>query len=79
MEENGNTHNLIVGLIKTSLKSNERRIPVYPEHYIFLPENFATAWVFEASYGKDYRFTTGTLLAVALQIASRENSSRDHL
>jgi N5-(carboxyethyl)ornithine synthase len=46
-----------IGLFKTSLKENERRVPIYPEHLPFFPESLRAQMLFEKNYGYDYGFT----------------------
>ena len=46
-----------IGIFKTSLKENEHRIPIYPEHLPFLPQWLRSQLTFEYNYGSDYGFT----------------------
>jgi alanine dehydrogenase len=45
-----------IGIFKTSLKENERRVPIYPEHLPRFPDSFRSQMVFEKGYGSDYGF-----------------------
>ena len=47
---------MIIGLFKTSLKENERRLPVYPEHLPRFPADLRKKMVFEAGYGSDFGY-----------------------
>lgn len=43
-----------IGIVGTSNKENERRVPVFPEHLGRYPESLRQAMVFETGYGKGY-------------------------
>jgi alanine dehydrogenase len=45
-----------IGVFKTSLKENERRVPIYPEHLPYFAEPLRSEMVFEQDYGTDYGF-----------------------
>ena len=45
-----------IGLFRTSLKENEHRVPLYPEHLPRYTENLRRQMVFETGYGSDYGF-----------------------
>jgi len=45
-----------IGIFKTSLMENERRVPIYPEHLPRFPESLRQQMVFESNYGSDYGF-----------------------
>ncbi|OGD32774.1 MAG: hypothetical protein A2V45_15525 [Candidatus Aminicenantes bacterium RBG_19FT_COMBO_58_17] len=45
-----------IGIFRTSLKENERRVPVYPEHLPRYPEALRRKMVFEAGYGADFGY-----------------------
>lgn len=40
-----------IGIFKTSFKENERRVPIYPEHFPRFPEALRPHMVFETKYG----------------------------
>jgi len=42
-----------IGVVKTSLKENERRVPIYPEHLLWIDESYRKNMFFEHNYGKD--------------------------
>ena len=43
---------LKIGVIGTSKKKNERRVPIHPEHLKRLPEEIRRQLVFEKGYGE---------------------------
>lgn len=47
---------MIIGIFKTSLKENERRVPIYPEQLPRFPGSLRSQMVFERNYGSDYGF-----------------------
>lgn len=46
-----------IGIVRTSLKENERRVPIYPEHLSWIDPELRKMLVFESGYGQDYGFT----------------------
>jgi len=46
-----------IGIIGTSKKENERRVPIHPEHLPRLPEQLRLKLVFERGYGKPFNIT----------------------
>src|SRR4030042_6578365 len=60
-----------LGIIKTSLKENEHRVPIYPEHLIRYPEALRRQMFFEKCYGEDYGFTDDYFLEQGSNIAER--------
>src|ERR1039458_214081 len=45
-----------VGILRTSLKENEHRVPVYPEHLSSFPEALRSRMVFARGYGTAFGF-----------------------
>ena len=45
-----------IGLFKTSLKENERRLPIHPEHLPRFPKDLRRQMVFESGYGSDHGY-----------------------
>lgn len=62
-----------IGLFKTSLKENERRIPVYPEHLSRYPEDLRRKMVFESGYGLDYGYKDDLFEDLGASIAVRDD------
>jgi N5-(carboxyethyl)ornithine synthase len=48
---------LKIGVVRTSLKENERRVPIYPENLLWIPEEVRKNMWFETGYGEPYYFT----------------------
>jgi len=61
-----------IGILKSSLKENERRIPVYPEHLPRLPEELRARMVFEQGYGSDYGFPDDYFCHYGAALARRD-------
>lgn len=60
------------GVIKTSRKENEKRIPVYPEHLPWIDEKIRKHLWFETGYGADYGFPDSYFLEMAGGVMTRE-------
>ena len=45
---------LKMGVIGTSKKEDERRVPIHPEHLKRLPEHIRKQLIFEKGYGKPF-------------------------
>ena len=43
-----------IGIIGTSKKEDERRVPIHPDHLIRLPENVRKKLIFEKGYGRPF-------------------------
>jgi len=62
-----------IGLFKTSLKENERRIPLHPEHLPRYSETLRRQMVFEAGYGSDYGFADDYFTGLGAAMTARDN------
>lgn len=60
------------GVVGTSQKENERRVPVHPDHLIRLPENVRRKLVFEKDYGAPFGWSDKKLSAQCGGISTRE-------
>jgi N5-(carboxyethyl)ornithine synthase len=45
---------LKIGVVRTSHKENERRVPIYPEHLSWIPVDVCKNTWFETGYGGQY-------------------------
>jgi hypothetical protein len=63
---------MIIGLFRTSLKENERRVPLYPEHLPRYPEDLRRKMVFEAGYGSDYGFEDAYFEGLGARVVPRD-------
>jgi len=66
-----------IGIVKTSLKENERRVPIYPEHLPRFPEPLRSQMVFELNYGSDFGFPDEYFVAHGASIAPRDTLLAD--
>jgi alanine dehydrogenase len=64
---------LKIGVFKTSLRENERRIPIYPEHFLKLPSNIRSQMILETGYGEDYGYTDNYFEEAGAKIDKRDN------
>ncbi len=66
-----------IGIFKTSLKENERRIPVYPEHLARYPEDLRRKMVFETGYGSDYGYNDDYFERLGAGVTARDDLFSD--
>ena len=62
---------LKLGLIGTSNKKNEKRVPLHPDHLPRLPENVRRQLIFEQGYGEPFGISDSDLAARAGGTATR--------
>lgn len=60
-----------IGLIKTSLKENERRIPLLPRYIQQVDSSIRSDLYFESGYGLDFGFEDKTIAELGCKIRSR--------
>jgi len=65
------------GVIGTSKKADERRIPIHPEHLNRLPEEIKKQLIFEEGYGKPFGISDDELAKQSGGIASRHDILAD--
>jgi N5-(carboxyethyl)ornithine synthase len=63
---------LKLGVIGTSKKEDERRVPIHPEHLIRLPESIRKQLIFEKGYGKPFNMDDEQIKELTGGIASRD-------
>jgi N5-(carboxyethyl)ornithine synthase len=63
---------LSLGVIGTSKKEDERRVPIHPDHLSRLPEKMRQQLVFETGYGERFGMTDAELNSQSGGIASRD-------
>ena len=61
------------GVIGTSRKEDERRIPIHPEHLIRLPEEIRRQLIFEEGYGTPFGITDSEISDQSGGVASRHD------
>lgn len=62
-----------IGIFKTSLLENERRVPIYPAYLSCFPESQRSQMLFETGYGSDYGFPDEYFISHGTAIAERDN------
>ena len=65
------------GVIGTSKKEDERRIPIHPEHLLRLPEQVRRQLIFEEGYGEPLGIDDSEIAALAGGIATRHELLTD--
>jgi alanine dehydrogenase len=62
---------LTLGVIGTSRKKNEKRVPIHPEHLTRLPQSVRQQLIFEEGYGVPFNWSDADLVAQCGGIATR--------
>ncbi|GBC60998.1 NAD(P) transhydrogenase subunit alpha [Desulfonema ishimotonii] len=62
---------LTFGVIGTSRKEDEQRIPIHPEHMLRLPEQIRRQLIFEEGYGKPFGITDSEMAVQSGGVATR--------
>ena len=47
----------LIGVIGTSMKEDERRVPIHPEHFDRIPPNILQKLIFEKGYGLPFNIS----------------------
>ncbi len=68
---------LHLGVIGTSKKEDERRVPVHPEHLLRLPEETRKQLIFEKGYGSPFDMDDKELASLTGGVASRNELLED--
>lgn len=68
---------LKMGVIGTSKKEDERRVPIHPEHLTRLPESIRKQLVFEKGYGKPFNIEDEQICELTGGVASRDEILTD--
>jgi len=66
-----NINKLVIGVIGTSKKVDERRYPIHPEHLSRIPEEIRQQMIFEEGYGKEFGITDEEIASQTGGIATR--------
>jgi len=66
-----------IGVIGTSKKEDERRVPIHPEHLQRLPENIRKTLIFEKGYGKPFNIEDEEIANQTGGIATRSEILSD--
>jgi len=68
---------LTMGVIGTSRKEDERRVPIHPEHFTRLPANILRQLIFEKGYGAPFNISDEEISEQTGGIASRSEILSD--
>ena len=68
---------LKLGVIGTSTKENEKRIPIHPDHLPRLPEEVRRQLVFEKGYGAPFGISDAELISQTGGVATRHELLAD--
>lgn len=68
---------LTFGVIGTSRKEDERRLPIHPEHLIRLPEQIRRQLIFETGYGTPFGITDAEISEQSGGVATRHEILAD--
>jgi len=68
---------LKMGVIGTSKKEDERRVPIHPEHFKRLPENIRRQLIFEKGYGAPFNIDDEEIRELTGGIANRSEILTD--
>ncbi len=63
---------LILGVVGTSTKENEKRVPIHPEHFVEIPEDYRKRIVVESGYGEPFGVEDQALRKLLGRLAKRE-------
>ncbi len=66
-------NNLKIGVIGTSKKIDERRLPIHPEHIVRIPEALRKQLMFEEDYGAPFGISDSEIAALCGGIDTRHN------
>lgn len=65
-------HQLVLGLVGTSLKPDELRVPIHPGHFERVPEELRQRMIIEAGYGDRFGTSDEELAELFSRVVSRE-------
>ena len=68
---------LKLGIIGTSNKEQEKRVPIHPDHFSRLPEQFRRQLIVEQGYGERFRMSDAEIAAMTGGIATRSELLAD--
>lgn len=60
------------GIVKTSRKISERRVPIFPEHLPWIDPLVRSFLTFETGYGEDFGYPDSYFLGFGARVASRD-------
>ncbi len=66
-----------IAILRTSLKEDERRVPIYPEHLSRIPEDLRLRMLFEQGYGANFGFSDDYIRRYGAAVGPRETLFAD--
>jgi alanine dehydrogenase len=60
------------GVVKTSRKISERRVPIFPEHLPWISPSVRSSLTFENGYGVDFGYPDDYFIGLGARVASRD-------
>ena len=67
----------LIGVIGTSMKEDERRVPIHPEHFDRIPPNILQKLIFEKGYGLPFNISDEELSQRTGGVSSRSSLLSD--
>ncbi|MFC1648865.1 alanine dehydrogenase [Nanoarchaeota archaeon] len=66
------TEKLTIGLVGTSTKENEKRVPIHPDHFLLIEKSIRKKMYIEEDYGKRFNVNDDVLKDLFAGVLSRE-------
>ncbi len=66
------TEKLTIGVVGTSTKENEKRVPIYPDHFLLIEKSIRKRMYLEEGYGKRFNVNDDVLKDLFAGVLSRE-------
>lgn len=63
---------LKTGIVGTSLKSNEKRVPIHPDHFLDIPPEVRAKLLFERGYGEPFGVSDAEIAALMGGVTERD-------
>ena len=70
------TEKLIIGVVGTSTKENEKRVPIHPDHFHLIEESIRKRMYIEEGYGKRFNINDDVLRDLFAAVLTREEVFR---
>ena len=66
-----------IGVVGSSRKEDERRLPIHPDHLLRLPDEIRKQLIFEKGYGKPFKMSDDEIESLSGGLASRSELLQD--
>ena len=63
---------LIIGVVGTSTKENEKRVPIHPDHFLLIEESIRKRMYIEEGYGKRFNINDDAIRSLFAGVLSKE-------